>query len=108
MNTNQLRKLGIPDDAINTAIQAIQQAAKLGLLREMDVKKTLRELAAAPESFVDDGLFGALAREIVDLGGPVEDAARWSFALGEPRASTRRRSSKCATRAPCRTSRPAR
>jgi len=71
MNTNQLRKLGIPDSAVNTAIAAIQQAAKLGLLKQFDVKKTLRDLAAHPASFIDDGIFGALAREIVDLGGPV-------------------------------------
>lgn len=81
MNTHQLRKLGIPEPAINTAIQAIQQAAKLGLLRQIDVKKTLRELAATPESFVDDGVFGPLAREIVDLGGPAEERRSVEFGI---------------------------
>lgn len=100
MNTNQLRKLGIPDEAINTAIQAIQQAAKLGVLRGIDVKKTLRELAAAPESFVDDGLFGALAREIVDLGGPVEERKAVEFgvwgAAGIDEASLKQMRDACA------------
>ena len=40
MNPRQIEKLGVPPACVNTALQAIQLAAKADLLRSMDVKKT--------------------------------------------------------------------
>jgi tRNA-splicing ligase RtcB len=79
MNTGQLHRLGIPQPCINTAIRAIQVAADSGLLRQFDLKKTLRDLVAKPDDFVDDGLFGELAHEMVDYGGPAEPPRQIEF-----------------------------
>jgi tRNA-splicing ligase RtcB len=81
MNTGQLHRLGLPDSCINTAIRAIQVAADAGLLRQFDLKKTLRELVAKPEDFVDDGLFGELAREVIDAGGAPEPRTSIEFPI---------------------------
>jgi tRNA-splicing ligase RtcB len=70
MNTHQLTKIGLPQACIGTAIRAIQLAAETGMLRKLDVKKTLSALVADPAAFADDGLFGELAREVLDAGTP--------------------------------------
>jgi tRNA-splicing ligase RtcB len=75
MNPRQLEKLGVPPLCVNAALQAIQIAAKLDLLRSMDVKKTVRAVVEDPAAHLDDGVFGGLARELLDHGAAWEPKA---------------------------------
>ncbi len=64
MNPTQLRKLGVPDYEIPTAIQAIQAAISQGEVRGKTVKETLRLLVAKPDDYLEDPWFGALAKNL--------------------------------------------
>jgi tRNA-splicing ligase RtcB len=75
MNPRQLEKIGVPPLCVNAALQAIQTAAKLDLLRSMDVKKSMRAVVEDPAAHVDDGVFGGLARELLDHGAVWEPKA---------------------------------
>lgn len=68
MNSRQLQKLGLPDDpdVIKAALSGIQSASKAGVLRELDLKATFREILAAPQSHKTDDYFGALAAALVE------------------------------------------
>jgi len=67
MNTTQLRKLGVPDDCIGSAIQALQAAIADGS-KGKDVKERIKEIVAKPEEFVADPHFGAFATELSQAG----------------------------------------
>jgi tRNA-splicing ligase RtcB (3'-phosphate/5'-hydroxy nucleic acid ligase) len=73
LNATQLRKLGLPEDLVPLAIQAIQHVFAAGEARTKDVKETLRQVVANPADFVEDLHFGQLARE---LSAPREAAPR--------------------------------
>lgn len=80
MNTSQLRRLGVPDDSMATAIQAVQRAAKELRLKGAAVKDQLRELLASPLRFVDDPYFGTLARELsAEAIAPRTDTAEFAI-----------------------------
>lgn len=66
MNTTQLRKLGVPDECIGTAIQAIQMAVKEEILRGNEIKKLIGNLVAAPSDYVSHPQFGSLAQSVID------------------------------------------
>jgi tRNA-splicing ligase RtcB (3'-phosphate/5'-hydroxy nucleic acid ligase) len=65
MNTTQLRKLGVPDECITAAIQAIQLAAADDL-RGRKIKNQVANVVAAPSDHLDDPLFGAFAKSLVE------------------------------------------
>ncbi|WP_164103715.1 RtcB family protein [Candidatus Laterigemmans baculatus] len=65
MNSRQLKKLGVPEDCVKSAIVAIQQANSRGGLKGKQLKNTLRQVLAQPEAFVSDEYFGGLARDII-------------------------------------------
>jgi tRNA-splicing ligase RtcB len=66
MNPTQLRKIGIPDVEIPTAIQAVQAAIAEGNIRGKDVKDTLRRLVAEPTAHIHDPYFGTLAAHLAE------------------------------------------
>lgn len=71
MNTSQLRKLGVPDECIGSAIQALQ-AAIAGGMKGKDVKERIKRIVEQPADFVADPHFGAFAQEL-SQAGLVED-----------------------------------
>lgn len=72
MNTTQLRKLGVPDVEITTAIQAIQQVIQSGE-KGKNVKETLRRLIENPAEFAGHPHWGTLA---ANLQQPIVTARR--------------------------------
>ncbi len=67
MNTTQLRKLGVPDDCLTAAIQALQAAAAQGV-RGKEIKERIKQVVANPADFLADAHFGAFARELTQVG----------------------------------------
>lgn len=67
MNTSQLRKLGVPDDCISSAIQALQRAIASGF-RGKDVKTKIKAVVECPAEFVGDPHFGPFAQQLLQAG----------------------------------------
>lgn len=65
MNTTQLRKLGVPDDCIHSAIQGIQLAAAADL-RGKQIKDRIGKVLDAPSDYVEDPYFNELAQQLMD------------------------------------------
>lgn len=65
MNTTQLRKLGVPEHCLTSAIQAIQVVAKAGRLKGPGLKQQIREILEAPEAHAADPDFGAFAKSLI-------------------------------------------
>ena len=65
MNTTQLRKLGVPDDCIHSAIQGIQLAAA-GDLRGKQIKDRIGKVLDAPSDYVEDPYFNELAQQLME------------------------------------------
>ena len=66
MNTTQLRKLGVPDECLTSAIAGIQQSAKDGNLRGKEIKQLIGNVLAAPSDYAAHPYFGELAREVME------------------------------------------
>ncbi|MSR57557.1 MAG: RtcB family protein [Planctomycetaceae bacterium] len=66
MNTSQLRKLGIPDACVNSAIQGIQAAARAGQFKGSEAKRLMRSILEAPEQHTSDPYFGSLAQALIE------------------------------------------
>jgi len=66
MNTTQLRKLGVPDDCITVAIQAIQTAVSSGGYKGREVKEVIGQVVARPAEHTGDPYFGHLASSLID------------------------------------------
>ncbi|MCR9232949.1 MAG: RtcB family protein [bacterium] len=66
MNSRQLLKLGVPQYCLKTAMTAIQQAVANDNIRGKEVKARMQQVIAAPEDFLEDEAFGALAAELVE------------------------------------------
>ena len=99
MNPRQLEKLGVPPLCVPAALQAIHTAAKLDLLRSLDVKKSIRAVVEDPSAHVDDGVFGGLARELLDHGAvwtPQSVEFRTWGAAGIDEAAIRQMQESCA------------
>lgn len=65
MNSRQLKKLGVPDDCVKSAIVAIQAAIKSGGLKGKQIKQAVKDVVDRPEEFTDDEHFGQLARDVI-------------------------------------------
>lgn len=65
MNPTQLRKLGVPDDCLNLAIQCVQYASA-GELRGKQIKDRIASAIQTPADYVADPYFGELARKLLD------------------------------------------
>lgn len=66
MNTTQLRKLGVPDACVNSAIQGIQSAAKAGSFKGSETKKLIRSILDTPEQHTADAHFGSFAQALIE------------------------------------------
>ncbi|HOE96847.1 MAG TPA: RtcB family protein [Candidatus Sumerlaeota bacterium] len=66
MNTKQMAKLGIPfGPPMREAVHAVAAAAQAGLKKKSDLAAAVAAVVARPEDYAADGLFGALARELL-------------------------------------------
>jgi len=66
MNTTQLRKLGVPDDCLTVAIQAIQAAVSTGGYKGREMKSVMAQVIARPAEHTGDPYFGRLATSLID------------------------------------------
>ncbi len=66
MNSRQLKKLGVPDDCVASAVAGIQNAVAGGAFRGKQVKQRIQEVLETPENFVADEYFGAFARDVIE------------------------------------------
>lgn len=70
MNSGQLTKIGVPMDCMGAAIQTIQAVAKHNRSvpkdARIDIKKTVALCVEAPDTMLEDELFGPLAAAIVE------------------------------------------
>lgn len=67
MNTSQLRKLGVPDHCIGSAIQGLQAAIAAGA-KGKDVKEHIKQIVERPAEFLNDAYFSAFASELSTEG----------------------------------------
>lgn len=65
MNTSQLRKLGVPEACVNSAIAGIQAAARAGEFKGSAAKKLIRAILDKPASHTADAHFGQFARDLI-------------------------------------------
>lgn len=66
MNTTQLRKLGVPDACLTSAIMGIQSAAKAGSFKGSEAKRLLRTILESPEQHTADPHFGNFAQALIE------------------------------------------
>lgn len=74
MNNTQLRKLGVPDDCIKSAILCMQNAIRSGTLKGKQFKQLIKSILESPEAFVADEHFGPFARDLIDVAAYVPSA----------------------------------
>jgi tRNA-splicing ligase RtcB len=66
VNTSQLRKVGVPEACLNSAIQGIQAAAQAGAFKGAEAKRLIRAIVDAPEAHTADPYFAALAQALIE------------------------------------------
>ena len=66
MNNSQLRRIGVTDFCIKSALAAVQVLAKQRGVRGGAMKERMRAVLAAPEDFVEDADLGEFARDIIE------------------------------------------
>ncbi len=64
MNGRQLTKLGVPADCVPQAIAAVQAACRSRALNQKQIKARIQAVVESVDQFVDDEVFGELARAI--------------------------------------------
>jgi len=81
MNRRQLAQLGVPDHALNEAVQAVTKAAATWKLRGSELKNKIRGVLETPHLFAGDACFGelvdALKEEKPENLQPVVDYETW-------------------------------
>lgn len=65
MNKKQLVRLGVPEDCISQAIDAVQRAARTGLTNADKPKKKIPLVLVSPEIWLSDPIYGDFARELI-------------------------------------------
>jgi len=65
MNSRRLKKFGVPDDRVKSAIMVVQNATKSGGLKGKQIKQAIKDVLAQPEDLTDDEHFGQLAKDII-------------------------------------------
>ncbi len=71
MNSRQLLQLGLPEELIADATQAVRDSISIGSRRGKDVKELIRAIVASPGGYISDPYFGKIARALVDPQRPV-------------------------------------
>jgi len=66
MNNSQLRRLGVPEICLKSALGAVQGLAKQRKIRGGAMKELLRDVLETPENFVEDAELGEFARELIE------------------------------------------
>ncbi len=66
MNTTQLRKLGVPDSCLTSAIMGIQAAARAGQFKGSEAKRLIKSILETPDAHVGDAHFAPFARALVE------------------------------------------
>lgn len=66
MNTTQLRKLGVPDACLTSAIMGIQSAAKAGHFTGSEAKRLIRSILETPAEHTADPHFGPFAQALIE------------------------------------------
>jgi tRNA-splicing ligase RtcB len=66
MNTTQLRKLGVPDSCLTSAIMGIQVAARAGQFKGSEAKRLIKAILETPDVHIGDAHFGPFAQALVD------------------------------------------
>ena len=65
MNTTQLRKLGVPDACLTSAIQGIQSASQSGDFKGSEVKQLIKSVLDTPADHTTHPHFGGLAQALI-------------------------------------------
>ncbi len=65
MNKKQLLKLGVPEDCVPAAIEAVSNAGRRSDLKSKDAMRALPEVLKSPAAYTDDSVFGELARALI-------------------------------------------
>lgn len=65
MNSRQLKKLGVPDACVKSAIVAIQQATQVGGLKGKQIKRAILNVVDRPKDFTNDAHFGQFAKDVI-------------------------------------------
>ena len=73
-----------------------------GVLRNLNVKQTIKRVMESPDAHRDDPHFGPFAQAVLDAGTPAPFGSRFRIAPGATAGSTRSRTFKCGRPAPCR------
>ena len=66
MNTTQLRKIGVPDACLTSAIMGIQAAARAGHFKGSEAKRLIKSILETPEAHIADAHFGPFAQALVE------------------------------------------
>jgi len=66
MNSRQLKKLGVPDDCIKSAIAALQVAISSGSRKGAEVKRVIQAIVENPAECTNDEHFGLFAQEVIE------------------------------------------
>jgi len=66
MNKRQLITAGIPEYALPEAVQTVQKAVREAGMRGSELKKSFKRVAAEPEEYLDDPVFGSLAKLLTE------------------------------------------
>lgn len=64
MNTRQLRRIGVPEYCLKTAVTAIKNALADRAMKGGEAKRKIKELIESPDIYIGDKYFNDLAREI--------------------------------------------
>ncbi len=65
MNRRQLKKMGVPEDCVKSAIYAVEHVLSSGELKGGAVKQKVKQVLNAPQLFVGDSCFGDFASKLI-------------------------------------------
>ncbi len=70
MNSQQLRRIGVPDRCLKSATTAIQNAVSSGGVPSKDIKRLVRAIVDVPRDYLEHAYFGSFAQSLLDEGQP--------------------------------------
>src|SRR5262245_31227758 len=65
MNKKQLLKLGVPEDCVSAAIEAVSSAGQRSDLKAKDAMRAVPAVLKDPAAYADDVVFGRFARALI-------------------------------------------
>lgn len=94
MNSRQLLKLGVPQDCLKDAIQAIQNLTASAHVKGKVIKQRIAAVLEAPETFTEDEQL-VLLRKRSSRTGSLCRPNRYPIGLGETTRSTNSHMLRC-------------